>query len=163
MGDCGLICRVAGRCARITWGACITDGGDEVPELPFVGDVFEEGVIGDDVAFETHAEAFSEAGIGIQEETFAIGRDVDEDVGFDLAFEIGDAGVEGGGAVGGTDVVGDLAVEVADTVCPREAPFGPAGKMDAGTGGEHGLIKVGGHGMMEKFSEAFRMNGLSLL
>jgi hypothetical protein len=114
-----------------------------VPELPLVRDVLQHGVIGDNVALQTHPERFTQVGGGIEDEAFSLSVKVD--VAFDAAFDIGDAGVESSIGTGVADVVRHLTIQVTHTVRAGETPLGPCRKIDPGSAGVDGLIEVGVH------------------
>jgi hypothetical protein len=94
---------------ELVWGAT----GD-VDEGGRVREIVDGDIVGDDVFFETWREGVAEGGWGVEEDG-VVGR-VEVDDAFEAAFEIGDGGWEdeGGGGLG--DVVGELAVEVAEAV-----------------------------------------------
>jgi hypothetical protein len=94
---------------ELDWGAT----GD-VDEGGGVREIVDGDIVGDDVFFETRRERVAEGGWGVEEDGVWGGVEVDD--GFEAAFEVGDGGWEDevGGGLG--DVVGELAVEVAEAV-----------------------------------------------
>ena len=92
-----------------------------------IGDVFEGGIIGDDVALEAGEEGFAQFGLGVDEEGSRFGRD--EDVAAETALGGGDAGRDGIGGGKARDIRGDLAVEIADAISAGEAEFGAGGEI----------------------------------
>ena len=95
-------------------GELVRGATGDVDEGGRVREIVDGDIVGDDVFFETWRERVAEGGGGVEEDG-VVGR-VEVDDAFEAAFEIGDGGWEGvvGGGFG--DVVGELAVEVAEAV-----------------------------------------------
>ena len=114
-------------------------------DLPVVCDVGEFSVVGDDVAIDAGEEGFAEVEVSIDEDPVRVWMMGEVEVGFELAFVVGDDGVTCLPGWKVVDLLRDLAVEIADTVASGEEKsgalwkWGPALEWFDGGHGESGV------------------------
>jgi hypothetical protein len=84
--------------------------------------IFKGNIIGDDVTLQSGRQGFNDIGMGIHEQSVAKIRD--PDIGLETPLRIGHA--SGNGVVDGelAEILGDLTVEVAKSICAGEQKLG---------------------------------------
>ena len=95
-------------------------GAEDVAHAPAFADILEKSIVGDEILFESCAEAFAQDAIGIQIKFLAVRRNMD--IPFHAALGCTHRSITDLPVPGVRYIVGDLAVQVAHPVRSTQSP-----------------------------------------